>query len=84
MKKQVWQLQEARSKFSHVVDKALSDGPQIITRRGVEAAVILSSEEYAKLPKSQLRLLEFFRQSPLVGVQLDLGRDRSLPRELDL
>ncbi len=84
MKKQVWQLQEAKNRFSHVVNKALTDGPQVITRRGEEVAVILSSEEYAKLQKSRLSLIEFFRQSPLVGVELDLERDRSLPRELDL
>ncbi len=84
MKKQIWQLQEAKNRFSEVVNNALSDGPQIITRRGIEVAVILSSQEYARLKKSQSSLLEFFRRSPLVGVDLDLERDRSLPRELDL
>ncbi len=84
MKKQSWQLQEAKNKFSEVVNKALKEGPQIITRRGEEVVVILSSDEYAELKKSQPTLLQFFRQSPLVGVELDLERDRSLPREFDI
>ncbi len=81
MKTQTWQLQEAKNRFSQVVNKALSEGPQIVTRRGEEVVVILSSDEYAKLKQSQSSLLEFFRQSPLVGVALDLERDRSMPRE---
>ena len=84
MKKQVWQLQDAKNKFSEVVNKALDEGPQIVTRHGKEVVVILSSNEFDALRKSQPSIVEFFRQSPLVGVQLDLERDRSLPRELDL
>jgi antitoxin Phd len=75
--KRVWQLQEAKSKFSEVVEEALSRGPQVITRRGVEAVIVLSYAEYRKLTAAQRRLSEFFRQSPLVGIDLDLGRDRS-------
>jgi len=84
MKNKVWQLQDAKNRFSEVVNKALEEGPQVVTRRGKEVVVVLSSDEYAELRKSQPSLVEFFRQSPLVGVELDLNRDRSLPRELDL
>lgn len=75
--KRVWQLQEAKSKFSKVVEEALSDGPQVITKRGVEAVIVLSFSEYRKLLASQKKLSEFFRRSPLVGIDLDLQRDRS-------
>jgi antitoxin Phd len=37
-----WQLQEAKNKFSRVVENAVNDGPQIITKRGVEVAIIIS------------------------------------------
>ncbi len=84
MADRIWQLQEAKNRFSEIVNRALAEGPQIITRRGVEVAVLLSTDEYAKLQKSQPSLLEFFRASPLVGVDLDLGRDRSRPRDLEL
>ena len=78
--KRVWQLQEAKNKFSEVVEEALSDGPQVITKRGVEAVIVLSYSEYRKLLASHKKLSEFFRQSPLVGSDLDLNRDRSAIR----
>ena len=76
-----WQLQEARNRFSQVVNEALSDGPQVVTRRGEEVAVIISMEEYRWLKKSQPSLLEFFQRSPLVGVELDLERDQTFSRD---
>jgi prevent-host-death family protein len=42
MKQQVWQLQEAKNRFSQVVERALKQGPQIITRHGIEAVIVLS------------------------------------------
>jgi antitoxin Phd len=79
-----WQLQEAKNRFSEVVNKALEEGPQTVTRHGEEIVVILSKADYNRLVKSKTNLLEFFRQSPLVGTELDLGRDQSLPRDVDL
>ncbi len=80
----IWQLQEAKNRFSEVVNKALTEGPQTVSRHGKEIVVILSKTEYNRLKKSQTSLLDFFRQSPLVGVELDLERDQSLPRDVDL
>jgi antitoxin Phd len=82
--KKIWQLQEAKNKFSQVVDEAIDKGPQVVTRRGEEVVVIVSSKEYGRLKKSQTSILDFFRQSPLFGVELDLERDRSFPRDVDL
>ena len=79
-----WQLQEAKNRFSEVINKALGEGPQIVTRHGEEIVVILSKAEYKRLLKSRTGLLDFFRRSPLVGIELDLKRDQSLPREIDL
>ncbi len=70
-----WQIQEAKNKLSEVVEEAIEKGPQILTRRGVEVAVVLSFSEYLKLRKQQTPLSEFFQQSPLGD--LDLKRDRS-------
>jgi prevent-host-death family protein len=80
----IWQLQEAKNRFSEVVNKALAEGPQTVTRHGEEIVVIVSKAEYYRLLKSQTSLFEFFRQSPLVGVELDLERDKSMPRDIDL
>ena len=73
----VWQLQEAKNKFSEVVDEAIKQGPQIITKRGVETVIVLSYAEYRKVMLNQKRLSDFFRESPLAEVDLDLRRDRS-------
>lgn len=75
-----WQLQEAKSKFSKVVDEAIRSGPQIITRRGVETVILLSYAEYRQLVVARPKLSTFFRESPLAEVSLDLCRDKSSAR----
>jgi len=77
----VWQLQEAKNKFSEVVEEALAHGPQLITKRGVEAVIVLSYAEYRTLLLSRKKLSSFFRESPLVDAGLDLTRDSSRPRD---
>jgi prevent-host-death family protein len=79
-----WQLQEAKNRLSQVVDRALNDGPQTITLRGKPTAVVVSVEEYRKLTAPRTGLSQFFRQSPLRGIDLDLGRSADLSREVDL
>lgn len=76
----IWQLQEAKNKFSEVVEEALKRGPQLITKRGVEAVIVLSYAEYRQLTAFQQKLSTFFRESPLVEVELDLHRDQSSAR----
>jgi prevent-host-death family protein len=78
---QTWQLQEAKNKLSRVVENAINNGPQIITRRGEEVVIVLSYAEYKKMVASKQKLSEFFRESPLVGVDLDLSRDKSAARD---
>jgi antitoxin Phd len=80
-----WQLQDAKNRFSELVEEAIKHGPQVITRRGVETAVLLSASDYKKMRVNRGSLVEFFRNSPLVGEDIDLSRDRSLvPEPLDL
>ena len=73
----VWQLQEAKNKLSEVVQEALAHGPQVITKRGIEAVVVLSYAEYRTMLAKQKKLSTFFRESPLSGADLDLTRDSS-------
>jgi prevent-host-death family protein len=84
MKKQAWSLQDAKNRFSEVVNLALSEGPQVVTRRGEEVVVVVARDEYAKLRMSGPSLVQFFRESPLVGVDLDLERDHSPLRDASL
>ena len=75
---QTWQIQDAKNKLSEVISRALTQGPQLITKHGEKTVVVVSYAEYEKLRKSQGKLSEFFQNSPLLG--LDLSRDKSLPR----
>ena len=82
-----WQLQTAKAKFSEVFRLARTEGPQRITRQGKEGVVMISDEQYDRLmvkshqPKS---IVQFFRESPLVGVDLDLKRDKDTGRDIEL
>lgn len=82
-----WQIQTAKAKFSEVFRRARTEGPQRITRQGKEGVVMISDEQYDRLmvksqqPKS---IVQFFRQSPLVGVKLDLERDKDTGRDIEL
>lgn len=75
--RRVWQVQEAKNKLSQVIEEAIESGPQVITRRGAETAVVISYDEYRRLVLAQQSVSEFFRGSPLVDAGLDLTRDRS-------
>ncbi len=79
-----WQLQEAKARFSELLRSASKDGPQEITVRGKPEAVIISASEFQRLKKRKPRFVEFMRSSPLKGVELDLTRDKSPMREVDL
>lgn len=79
-----WQLQEAKNRLSEVVRKAQSEGPQTITLHGKDAAVVVSAEQFAVLPRRKGTLVEFFRSSPLVGVDISLTRSKDTARKIDL
>lgn len=79
-----WQLQQAKNQLSEVVRKAQSEGPQVITLHGNDAAVVVSVKDYGRLSRPRGRLVDFFRKSPLVGVDLPLVRDKHTGRRVDL
>jgi prevent-host-death family protein len=77
-----WQLQEAKQKFSEVVRLAMEDGPQTVTRHGHEAVVVVAAEDFHRM-NQRLDFKEFLRSAPDLDL-LDLERDQSMPRDLDL
>ena len=79
-----WQLQEAKSRLSQVVDHALREGPQTITLRGKPAVVVVSFEEFQNLTRPATSLREFFRHSPLYDTDLNLERSKDVSREVPL
>ncbi|MBK8990088.1 MAG: type II toxin-antitoxin system Phd/YefM family antitoxin [Chloroflexi bacterium] len=72
----IWQLQDAKSKFSQVVNQALEQGPQIVTRHGEEVVVVLSMAEYRQMMKPKTTLLDLLLASPLAGSGVEITRDR--------
>ena len=80
----LWQLQDAKNKFSNLVDKAQNFGPQIVTKHGEEAVVVLSISEYKKLVKPKINIIKFFQKSPLSDIDIDFKREKELPREITL
>lgn len=79
-----WALQDAKARLSELVKKAQKQGPQYISVHGDPAVVVISEKEYKSLIIHPMPLVEFFRKSPLVGLHLDLSRDKSSNRDVDL
>jgi prevent-host-death family protein len=79
-----WQLQDAKNRFSEVVDEARRSGPQIITRRGADAAVVISFEEWVRLSRQRTPLVEILRRAPRVRGGLDVERSTDTGRDVEL
>jgi len=76
-----WQLQEAKSRFSEVVDLTLKVGPQLVTRRGEEAVVILAADEYRRLSGQTPQLLDCLLNAPR-GEPLSVERSQEPIRNI--
>lgn len=84
MGSQNWTVAEAKAKFSEVIDRAMSEGPQTVTRKGRKAAVIVGAEEWERKTRRIGNLAEFFASSPLRGSGLKIRRNKERPRKPDL
>jgi prevent-host-death family protein len=82
-----WQLQTAKARFSELFRKALSEGPQWVTRQGKEAVVVMPAADFELLQSRSQQpssLVEFFAQSPLAKLEIDLERQPDYGRDIDL
>jgi prevent-host-death family protein len=77
-------MAEAKARFSEIIDRALADGPQTITRKGKKAVVIVSAEEWQRKTTRKGNLAEFFAASPLRGTELKIKRTKDGPRDFPL
>ena len=82
--KNTWQLQEAKNQLSTVVERAMSSGPQTITKHGKHAVVVLSAAEFKRMRRPKKTLVQLLRDSPLRGLDLDFSRLKDPPREVHL
>jgi antitoxin Phd len=78
-----WQVQEAKTRLSEVIEEAHSKGPQVITRHGAERAVILSIADYRALTARQPDLKAYLLGGPKVE-SFEIQRDRDTGREVSL
>ena len=79
-----WKLQDAKAKFSQVVDDALKVGPQYVTRRGQEAVVVLSVKEYKKITSEKPNLKNFLLSCPKLEDDFDFERQKDYSRDIEL
>ncbi len=82
-----WQLQSAKARFSELFHRARTEGPQVVSRHGREQVVVLPAEQFEKLTKRAKQprsLVQFFAESPLAGLDLDLRRSKDPGRKIKL
>jgi len=71
-----WKVQEAKSRFSELLDKANEDGPQVIARHGKDRAVVLSMEEYRRLLAERPNFNDWLLSAPKVNLKIRRRKDR--------
>ena len=79
----VWQVQEAKSRFSEVLEKAQTEGPQTITKHGKETAVVMSVDEYRRLVGPKRTLIDLLMGGPKFDDFELPPREIDPPREFD-
>ena len=79
-----WKVADAKAHFSELIDKALHEGAQEITRHGKRAVVVVSAKEWDRRARRKESLVEFLEKSPLRGSGLEIERLRDRPRNVEL
>ena len=79
-----WSVASAKARFSELLERARTEGPQTITRNGRGTAVVVSAEEWERRTTPREGLVEFFAKSPLRESGIDLERVRDQPGDVDL
>ncbi len=82
MKTKSWQLQEAKNKLSQVIELAINEEPQLITRNGKDAVYIVSSETFKEKNKPSIKNILLNR--PHKEISINCERDKDTGREIIL
>jgi prevent-host-death family protein len=83
MASDTWTVAQAKAKFSEVIDRAESAGPQVITRSGRKTVVMVSADEWDRKTKRVGNLAEFLSSSPLRGSRVNVKRSKQQARKVD-
>jgi len=77
----VWQVQQAKNHFSEIIDRALTEGPQTVTRHGKPVVRVVAVEGYQAALRADDGFLEFLLSMPKIeGGLPEMPRDRSKGR----
>jgi len=79
-----WQLQDAKNRFSQLIKEAQASGPQVITLRGEETAVVLSTADYRRLTQQKGSLVSFLQKSSWSDTELDVERIKDVGRNVEI
>jgi prevent-host-death family protein len=84
MSTHIWTVAEAKAKFSEVLERAKSEGPQKISKHGRTTAIVVAAEEWERKNNRQGNLAEFLMNSPLRGSRLRIKNFRGRLRKAEL
>lgn len=79
-----WGVAQAKARLSRLIEHALTEGPQTITRSGRETVVVVSAEEWKRRTQRKGSLADFFAESPLRGSGIRIKRSRDRARRIRL
>jgi prevent-host-death family protein len=71
-----WPVQEAKARFSELLDKSVSEGPQIVTKRGIETAVLVPIDEWRRLQQRARPTLKELLLAPEPRFEMELPNRR--------
>lgn len=79
-----WQIQQAKQRFSELVERAQREGPQRVTKHGRDAVVVVAAAEYDRLTRPRRSLIQLVREAPSALGELELDRQQDTGRDVDL
>lgn len=79
-----WGVAKAKAQFSKLLDCAMSEGPQAVTRNGRDTVIIISAKEWERKTRQKGSLAEFLASSPLRGSGLRVTRSKTKARKIRL
>ncbi len=79
-----WQLHEAKNKLSNLIESAMHGSPQCITKRGMDAVVVIGIQEYQKMNKSKKGLKSMLMQQGPKFEEFEVSREKIPAREVEL
>lgn len=77
-----WKIKEAGTRFRELVQRAVDQGPQVITARGQKIAVLVSFTEYQQAARKPRHIVEAIEGSPLKGAEICVERSRETVSEI--